>query len=209
MKVSNDADVREMYDGTAESYASIMDGEIELPVYDEGLARLASEIADLPGPVVDVSCGSGHMLQRYHERHDEQRDLIGTDLSPAMVALASERLGTAAQIEVGDMRDVRLSTKAAAIINFYALHHLDPDSAAAVFESWFGALAPGGRLWLATWEGEGPIDYGDHAELVALRYTVEQVRAWAEGARFVVDCCERVPIEGFDMHAVYLHATRP
>ena len=67
---------------------------------------------------------------------------------------------------------------------------------------------PGGRLWLATWEGQGPIDYGEHADLVALRYTVEQVRAWAQDAHFRVDRCERVPIEGFDMDAVYLEATR-
>ena len=130
MKASSDNDVRSMYDATAASYAEMMDGEIELPVYDEGLARLAAEIARVSGPVVDVSCGSGHMLQRYHELHDKERGLIGIDLSPAMVGIARERLGSAARIEVGDMRDPRLSTPAAAIINFYALHHLDADSAA-------------------------------------------------------------------------------
>jgi SAM-dependent methyltransferase len=129
METSSTAQVRGTYDGWAESHARLMDAEIELPVYADVLGRLAARLADLSGPVIDTSCGSGHMLARYHHRYDPHRALIGIDLSPAMVALAVAKLGPAAQIRVGDMRQPSgLTTEtAAAVISFFALYHLTAD----------------------------------------------------------------------------------
>ncbi len=74
---------------------------------DADVARSASigavSIADVDGPVVDTSCGSGHTLRRY-QQHDPGRALFGVDLSPRMVAISKETLGDAATVVVGDMR---------------------------------------------------------------------------------------------------------
>lgn len=206
-----DDDVRDMYDRSADWYAKTMAKEIELPVYDEVLSALAASIADVDGPVVDTSCGSGHMLQRYHQRHDAQRALIGVDLSPRMVAISQDNLGGAATVVVGDMRRLAAvaAGSAAAVISFFALHHLDAADIPDALRTWRRALRSGGRLVLATWEGAGHIDYGDQADLVAHRYTREQVAGWAESAGFDVVSCRVEPVEGMGMDAVYLDAVAP
>ena len=103
-KTSSDAKVRELYQNSADQYAEMMDREIDLPIYAELLGRLADGIAELLGSVIDTSCGPGHLLSRYHERYDAERRLVGIDLSPRMVAIASARLGAKADVLVGDMR---------------------------------------------------------------------------------------------------------
>ena len=61
-----------------------MDKEIDLPVYSDLLGRLQERIANVPGTLIDTACGSGHMMSMYHERYDQQRLLLGIDLSPRM-----------------------------------------------------------------------------------------------------------------------------
>ena len=210
MTVSAQADIRDFYDASADSYAAIMDSDIELPVYSELLGRLAERIAGQPGTLVDTSCGPGHLLARYHERFEPSRRLIGSDLSPSMVELASARLGPTATVTCGDMRDLAQirSGTAAAAISFFALHHVDSDDAADAMEEWHRILDTEGQLVVATWEGTGPIDYGDSADIVALRYTEDQVVGFATRAGFVVERCVVEPVDEMPMDAVYLEATK-
>lgn len=67
---------------------------------------------------------------------------------------------------------------------------------------------PEACLTLATWEGRGAIDYGDNSELVALRYTEQQVKGWTEGAGFRVNRCAVEPVDEIPMDALYLEATK-
>ena len=67
MKTSSAEQVRELYEQSADAYAKMMDAEIDLPIYSDILSRLTERIADTPGPVLDTSCGSGHMLSRYRK----------------------------------------------------------------------------------------------------------------------------------------------
>ena len=85
-------DVQALYDESAEWYAEIMDAEIGLPLYADTLGRLAERIRSLPGPVLDTSCGPGHMLRLYHDKFDGERALVGMDLSPKMVSMARKAL---------------------------------------------------------------------------------------------------------------------
>jgi SAM-dependent methyltransferase len=210
MKVSPESKIREFYDSTADSYARMMDSEIDLPMYLDVLARLAQRIAAIGGPVVDTSCGSGHMLARYRERFDPDRLLVGLDLSPRMVALAKVELGLGADVLAGDMRDLGHleSASSAAVVSFFALHHLDAEEILPALEEWGRVLCPGGQILVATWEGTGPIDYGEEADVVALRYCESELRDWAVAAGFVVDRCAVDPVAGMPMKAVYLEGTR-
>lgn len=211
MKTSSLEEVLGLYEGSAESYAQMMDAEIDLPIYADVLGRLAERIADLPGPLIDTSCGSGHMLARYHERYESGRALVGIDLAPAMVEIAGAKLGAAAEVLSGDMRKLGdlESASAAAVVSFYAIHHLEPDEVRVALREWHRVLGPGGQLLLATWEGAGAIDYGDASDVVALRYTGEQVAGWVQAAGFSVERCVVEPVEEFPMDAIYLEGTRP
>jgi ubiquinone/menaquinone biosynthesis C-methylase UbiE len=199
-----------MYEATADSYAEMMDTEIELPVYEELLGRLRDGIAATPGVLLDTACGSGHMLAMFRARFDSARPVLGVDLSPRMVAIANERLGAEGTAQVGDMRALPgiASGAAAAVLNFFAVHHLDPEEVRSSMAEWHRVLVPEGRLLVAAWEGGGSIDYGDESELVALRYTSGELSGWAEAAGFVVSRCVVEPVEGFDMDAVYLEGEK-
>lgn len=98
VRISGTDAVRDMYDAEAESYSTIMDSEIEKPLYTGTLERLQKRIVNTPGALIDAACGSGQMLAMYHDNFDDERALLGVDLSPQMVAITSKRLGSAAEV---------------------------------------------------------------------------------------------------------------
>ncbi len=210
MKLSSTEDVLNMYESTADSYAEMMDNEIGLPVYSNTLDRLQSRIEDLSGVLVDTACGSGHMLSMYRERYDAKRPLLGVDLSPRMVAITSKRLGTGGQVVVGDMRQLSMveGGSAAAVINFFAAHHLGAADVRRSLVEWCRILRPGGQLLVAAWEGVGTIDYGDESDIVAVRYRSSELADWAESVGFSLIRCAVEPVEGFPMDAVYLEGEK-
>jgi ubiquinone/menaquinone biosynthesis C-methylase UbiE len=209
MQPSSSAEVRDLYESSADSYADMMNSEIEQTLYTDTLGRLAERIADLSGALVDTSCGPGHMLQRYHELFDPDRSLIGIDLSPRMVELAKSRLGTAAVVSVADMRNLRGigTASAAAVLSFFAIHHLEPDGVSAALGEWYRILRPEGQLMIATWEGSGPIDYGGASDVVAYRYSKDEITGWVREAGFEIDRCVVEVVEDMPMRAVYLDAS--
>lgn len=210
MKPSAADDVREMYQATADSYAEMMDAEIALPVYSDTLGRLQNRIAETPGTLIDTACGSGHMLAMFHERYDRGRPLLGIDLSPRMVAIAKDKLGSHAQVVTGDMRDLSSADagSAVAVVNFFALHHLDSEGVRAALREWHRVLRSGGQLLLATWEGSGAIDYGDQSDIVALRYGSDEIASWTREAGFAVARCVVEPVEEMPMDAIYLEGVK-
>ena len=201
--------VRDMYEATAEKYAQMMDTEIDLPVYADTLERLCERIRDVSGPIVDTACGSGHMLARVRERYDQGREVIGVDLCPRMVAITAERLGSGGRAITGDMTRLTMmpDASAAALVNFFALHHLGPQGVRSALREWRRVLTGAGQLIVATWEGDGAIDYGDHSDLVALRYQAGDLRQWAEEAGFAITKCVVEPVADFPMDAIYLEGT--
>lgn len=210
MKTSSAEQVRSLYESTAHDYAAMMDTEIDLPLYTSVLGSLKTKLDDTQGVLIDSSCGSGHMLWMYNSKFDASRPLLGVDLSPAMVKIAQTRLGANAEVHVGDMcrLDMVQDARAAAVICFFALHHLEPEGVQAALHEWRRVLVPGGQLLLATWEGDGAIDYGGESDVRALRYRDTELSAWVGSAGLVVTRCDVEPVEGLPMDAVYLEATR-
>jgi ubiquinone/menaquinone biosynthesis C-methylase UbiE len=188
----------------------MMDKEIELPIYKELLGRLHNNIANIQGTLVDTSCGSGHMLAMFRSQYDPNRSLVGIDLSPRMVALSSEILGKDSLVKVGDMRSLTEidSGSAAAVISFFAIHHLDSDGVHMALQEWKRVLVQGGYLIVAAWEGTGPIDYGEESDIVALRYTGNELTQIAVQAGLTVTQCNVKPVDGFQMDAVHLECIR-
>lgn len=217
MTTSPNTKVIELYSGSAESYVQIMDAEIDLPLYGDVLGRLAERLRGTAGPLLDTSCGPGHMLARYRGRYDSDRALLAVDLSPRMVALCRERLGDGASVWAGDMRELPTvaTGSVAGVISFYALHHLGTAEVLPALREWRRVLRTGGQLLLTTWEGSGPIDYGAASDIVALRHGETELRGWVQEAGFRVDRCvvettEQEPMDAADdmpARALHLEAT--
>ncbi len=151
------------------------------------------------------------MLELYHNIYDLKRSLIGVDLSPGMIEIATKRLGSKANTFVGDMLDLNMipSGSSAAVISYFAIHHLDPKKVILAFMEWYRILSKQGQFVLAAWEGKGAIDYGNESDLIALRYTQNEIELWAAEAGFVVDRCKIEPVDEIPMDALYLEAIKP
>ncbi|RKZ53611.1 MAG: hypothetical protein DRR16_10565 [Candidatus Parabeggiatoa sp. nov. 3] len=210
MNTSKLSEVKKLYEESADSYNKMMDIEIKLPIYSDTLSRLANRINSLSGSLVDTSCGTGHMLDFYHSNYDASRSLIGIDLSKHMVDIASKKLGNNAIILVGDMCDMSLISpcSSAAIISFFAIHHIDPTNVVKAFKEWNRSLCAEGQLVIAAWEGSGFIDYGEDSNIVASKYTQNKLTSWVSDTGFVVDECKVELIEEMSMNAIYLEATK-
>ena len=85
------------------------------------------------------------------EFEPDARWLVG--LVPQMVDITQARLGAKHTTTLGDMRHLEgiPDAQAAGLLNFFALHHLDPDGIHTALGEWC-RLGPGGFL-SPTWEG--------------------------------------------------------
>lgn len=126
---------RDAGDPTAavEARARLLDAGIGLALLEEVAGRLAAE----SGPVVDLGCGTGHLLGRLAS----QRPSIGIDLSAAAIDLAARRFpGVTWVVANADRRLPLVSGRVAAVVSVHGRRN--PAEVARV-------LAPGGRLLVA------------------------------------------------------------
>lgn len=210
MKYTAPHDVANLYESSADAYNTMMDTEITSAPYTDRLSRLNHRLEGVPGAVLDTSCGPGHMLELYAQLDDNERELVGVDITPRMVALATERLGAAARLEVGDMRHIPFvdDQSVAAVLSYFACHHIDMEGVIKALGQWHRVLRPGGQLLLATWEGTGPIDYGGSSEMVALLHTRHDLKASLESAGYRIDHMDVESVEELGLDAAYIEATR-
>lgn len=136
-----DDDLRRGYAPVARAYAEHLVDELA----DKPLDRaLLAAFAETTGLIVDVGCGPGHIAKFLAERGAR---VEGIDLSPEMIAEASARF-PAVPFRVADMFALPYDNgRLAGIVAFYSIVHtreLD-----LLFEEFFRALAPGGRVLLA------------------------------------------------------------
>ena len=93
-------------------------------------------------PVLDVGCGHGRLTVSLATR---DRDVVGIDLSPAMIARAGKAAGSArVSFTCGDFLALDLPLAAfGCVVSAAALHHMPAEAAVARMA---GLLRSGGRL---------------------------------------------------------------
>ncbi|MDB4778004.1 class I SAM-dependent methyltransferase [bacterium] len=210
MSLSSSDEVRDLYEGSADSYNQMMEQEILLPVYHEVLSNLASKLKTVAGSILDSSCGTGHMLERIRDEYLPGRELIGVDISPKMVAFSRNRLGESATVIESDMGKIpqQPNDSCAAVLSFFAIQHVDLEGFQRCLGEWKRVLVSGGHLLIAAWEGDGAVDYGEVSNVVAKRYRESEVVDAANSAGFSVTTHTVKPVEDFDMDAIYVFATK-
>jgi SAM-dependent methyltransferase len=119
------------------------------PIGDDDVDFYVSLAAEARGPVVELAVGNGRVAVPIALRTG--RRVIGVDISPAMLAGASDRAhaaGVELDLRLGDMRELALGeTTDLVICPFRSLLHLPGhDDRLHVFRRVGTTLAPGGRF---------------------------------------------------------------
>ena len=133
---------------TYDAFAEVYD-DWTGPIGDDDVDFYVSLAAEARGPVVELAVGNGRVAVPIALRTG--RRVIGVDISPAMLAGASDRAhaaGVELDLRLGDMRELALGeTTDLVICPFRSLLHLPGhDDRLRVFRRVATTLDPGGRF---------------------------------------------------------------
>lgn len=175
------ATTRAVYDATAELYVQSVGTEVdpafEGPVDRAFLTAFVELAAPNGGPIADLGCGPGRVAAFLAAHH---LDVVGMDVSPAMVAIARQVHPTisfaAGSLHALPFADGSLAGAAC----WYSLIHTAPDDLEPVFAELGRALCDGAELLLAFQSGDGecvrrPDAHGTGLPLVSHRHSPPQV----------------------------------
>lgn len=141
---ARDARVRQTYEAAAESYSRRLRHELDDKPFD---SWLLSRVARLPGPILDVGCGPGHVTDALSRAGTEVK---GIDLSPAMVTTARGNFPDL-NFEVGNLFNLlrpRTASGWGVVVSWYSLVHLAGSELPRAISSMARVLQPGGWLLL-------------------------------------------------------------
>ena len=139
--------VRATYDAVASRYAEVYADDLADKILDRALLAAFAELVErAPGRVGDLGCGPG-----FEARHlaGLGLDVLGIDLSAAMIGEAQRRHADVAQLEFrqGSLLALPLADAAlAGAIAFYSLIHLDPPERPLAHRELARVLRPGAPL---------------------------------------------------------------
>ena len=130
-----------------EIYERVLVGPLFRPFAEQLVARLALRPGDR---LIDVAAGTGIVARIARERLGPEARIVGVDVAPAMLAVARTvdptidwRAGNAASLPVA-------AAEQFTVLTCHQGLQFMPDKAAAIREM-RRALAPGGRVGIATW----------------------------------------------------------
>ncbi len=206
-------DVCESYDSASRAYADHLERELEQKPLDRHLLNRFAEATCGRGLVADLGCGPGHVARYLSERGVS---MLGIDLSPGMIAIASER-NPGIDFRVGDMRALALDDATlAGIISFYSIVHFRPDELPPLFAEMHRVLRPGGLALIAFHAGEEVVHrdelFGAPVSLDFRFHAPDAVAGALRAARFrVLEEIQREPYDGaeYPSRRCYLLTARP
>lgn len=149
-------EIRARFDADVERFSNLETGQsatIDAPLALSLVAEAAAVTTPQAKSVLDIGCGAGNYTLKLLERLPNL-DCTLVDLSRPMLDRAKERVGAATKGQVeclqGDIRELRLGYEQFDIILAAAvLHHLRSNEEwRSVFSALFGALRPGGSVWI-------------------------------------------------------------
>jgi SAM-dependent methyltransferase len=151
-------DVEACYDAVAQSYADRFTHELDGKPFDRVWLDRFAALTHGRGRVYDLGCGPGQVAAALQERGV---DVVGADLSPAMVVEAC-RFHPAVPFERQDMLALTIPPGSlAGVVAFYAIVHFTLDEVDVSAREICRVLQPGGHILLAFHAGEGTVHVDD------------------------------------------------
>lgn len=161
-------DVRGSYDRMAAQYAALFLGDLETDMNGRAcLARFAGLAALRSGPVADLGCGPGHVVDHLSGLG---LTVVGYDLSPGQINEARSAFADL-EFHVGNLAALdRPDSSLGGIVARYSLIHMDPSELGDVFVEWERLLEPGAPVLVSFFASPSVEDHGDpfdHAVVTA------------------------------------------
>lgn len=175
-----DQRVAESYNSRAAEYIELL-GTLE-SVHADDLELIRRWAAPLPGPVLDVGCGPGHLSAYLSSLGAET---TGVDLAERFVDHAKATYPHVA-FELGSMASLAVADNSVTgILAWYSVIHVDPENLPQVLAELRRVLVPGGTLLLAFFAAD---------ELQSFAHKVVTAHAWS-----VTEMCQQLNAAGFDV----------
>lgn len=116
----------------------------------ELLDRATDLLGRIPGSWLDVACGTGQHLAVLGDQVDE---VVGVDLSEAMLDVARARLGGRVELRVADQRHLALGRRFEVVTSLFSSigYAADLDELDATVAALADHVAPGGLLIIEPW----------------------------------------------------------
>ncbi|MFB7251620.1 class I SAM-dependent methyltransferase [Microbacterium sp. NPDC056234] len=180
-----DSSVSAAYDARAAEYIEIA-GSIEQMDADD--RRLIEAWRDATaGPLLDAGCGPGHWTRFLHE---EDRDVIGVDLSAQFLAAARSRYPEL-RFEQASFRALPFDDASlGGILAWYSLIHTPPEELGAILAELARVLRPGGSMLIGFFDGT-PREPFAHAVTTAYFWDADALGILLGDAGFIVTAHER------------------
>ncbi|MFI5915182.1 methyltransferase domain-containing protein [Dactylosporangium sp. NPDC051541] len=161
--------------------------------HPDDLAFIARHLSGLPGPVLDLGCGPGHLTGYLHGLG---ADVSGVDLVPEFVEHARAthpglrfRLGSMDDLDAGD-------ASIAGLLVWYSLIHRDPQDVPEVLAELRRVLVPGGSMVVGFFTGAA-VEPFEHKVTTAYRWPPDELSAVLGKAGFTeVDRLDRPDGDG-------------
>lgn len=136
---------RATYDAVAAAYDTAFADELQDKPLDRALLTSFAELTS-SGTICDIGCGPGHITRFLARQH---ADIVGLDLSPAMVEIARQR-APGLSFTVGSMLNLPVADGAwAGAVSLYSIIHLTPSERATACYEFARVIRPGGWLLVA------------------------------------------------------------
>lgn len=120
------------YDKTAKAYADKFSGELQHKHFDRMLLKAFADENKDKGPMIDFGCGPGQTTKFLFDCG--VTNIIGTDLSPAMIAAAKE-LHPSLSFETADMLALNYADASfGSAVAFYSIVHSTYEQLAIAFK---------------------------------------------------------------------------
>ena len=180
------------FDKFADRYA---EKYFHLDIYDRYLDRFAKGIKVEGARVIDIACGPGN-ISAYLSRKRPDLELVGVDLSEAMIEQARQRVPSA-EFLVKDCRKISELNRVFDCAAFaFGLNYLVDGDAIQFFAALNGVLTDGANLYLSTITGDpnkSGFETSGSGDRVFIRYrSVDDVVSMVEQAGYKIDFMEMI-----------------
>ncbi|HZY38301.1 MAG TPA: class I SAM-dependent methyltransferase [Mucilaginibacter sp.] len=193
--------VKNCYDAVASAYAVELFDELAKKPLDRLLLKQFAAENKGRGKMTDLGCGPGQIARFLAD--NGVKDILGTDISPGMIAEAKE-LSPDLQFQTADMLKLDFPEGYfASAVAFYAIVHFNAEQLEKAFNEIYRVLKPGGQFLLSFHIGEGIVHrdefFGEQVDIDFYFFQTEEILKLLKDAGFkVLDAIERYPYVGVE-----------